>query len=178
MVNGTFNKISVRGILYEDFINYKKACINIAMPYCDFKCEQDCGKHVCQNHDIMNNKIIKLDMLSVIQNYLRNPITHAIVFQGLEPFYQDEDNGIDSFAEVLEFIRILRTWYHCKDDIVIYTGYTEEECRNKGFILQLQQYSAKNIIIKFGRYIPDQKPHIDEVLGVSLASDNQYARLL
>ena len=32
-----------------------------------------------------------------------------------------------------------------------------------------------NIIIKFGRYIPNQKPHYDEVLGVNLASDNQYA---
>ena len=32
-----------------------------------------------------------------------------------------------------------------------------------------------NIIIKFGRYIPNQQPHYDEVLGVNLASDNQYA---
>ena len=32
-----------------------------------------------------------------------------------------------------------------------------------------------NIIIKYGRYIPDQEPHQDEVLGVRLASNNQYA---
>ena len=36
----------------------------------------------------------------------------------------------------------------------------------------------KNIIIKYGRYIPDQEPHYDEVLGVNLASDNQYAERL
>ena len=32
-----------------------------------------------------------------------------------------------------------------------------------------------NVIIKFGRFIPNQKPHFDEVLGVELASPNQYA---
>ena len=36
-------------------------------------------------------------------------------------------------------------------------------------------YDYKNIIIKYGRYIPNQTPHRDEVLGVNLASDNQYA---
>ena len=35
-----------------------------------------------------------------------------------------------------------------------------------------------NIIIKFGRYIPGQKPHYDEILGVNLASDNQYAEVI
>lgn len=33
----------------------------------------------------------------------------------------------------------------------------------------------KNIVVKFGRYIPGQEKHYDEVLGVYLASDNQYA---
>ena len=38
----------------------------------------------------------------------------------------------------------------------------------------LSQY--KNLIMKFGRFIPNQKPHYDEILGVNLASNNQYAR--
>ena len=42
----------------------------------------------------------------------------------------------------------------------------------KDYIDQLKQY--KNIIVKFGRYIPGQQTHKDEVLGVNLASDNQY----
>ena len=33
-----------------------------------------------------------------------------------------------------------------------------------------------NIIIKFGRFIPNQQSHYDEVLGINLASDNQYAK--
>ena len=58
------------------------------------------------------------------------------------------------------------------DDIVIYTGYTEEEVADKVYLLDL----FPNIIIKYGRYIPGQEPHYDEVLGVKLASDNQYAK--
>jgi len=39
----------------------------------------------------------------------------------------------------------------------------------------LDIYRDMNIIIKFGRFIPDQKSHMDETLGVELASPNQYA---
>ena len=65
---------------------------------------------------------------------------------------------------------------------MIYTGYTKEELQNKiykdniSYLDKLKQY--KNIIIKYGRYIPNQTPHYDEVLGVNLASDNQYAERL
>ena len=54
---------------------------------------------------------------------------------------------------------------------VIYTGYEPNEINNK-----LQALSFfKNIIIKFGRFIPNQEPHYDEILGIKLASENQYA---
>ena len=56
----------------------------------------------------------------------------------------------------------------------IYTGYYPEEIQDE--LKQLQKY--KNIIIKFGRFIPGQEPHYDEVLGVYLASDNQYGEVL
>ena len=36
----------------------------------------------------------------------------------------------------------------------------------------------ENIIIKFGRYIPNQEKHYDDVLGIELASDNQYAEVI
>ena len=35
-----------------------------------------------------------------------------------------------------------------------------------------------NIIIKFGRFIPNQPSIYDEILGVTLASNNQYAKRL
>ena len=32
------------------------------------------------------------------------------------------------------------------------------------------------VIVKFGRFRPNQEKHYDEVLGVYLISDNQYAK--
>ena len=60
-----------------------------------------------------------------------------------------------------------------ENDFVIYTGYTKQECEEKGYLTQLSNFS--NVIIKFGRYIPNSKSHYDEVLGVTLNSDGQYA---
>ena len=61
------------------------------------------------------------------------------------------------------------------DTIIIWTGYTEEECEDLIYLIK-EKMKYENIIIKFGRYIPNQKPHFDPVLGVNLASDNQYAK--
>ena len=93
---------------------------------------------------------------------MKNTITSAIVFGGLEPF--------DSLPEMLDLIKALRS--ETSDNIIIYTGYTEEEIQC--YIKDLAVYS--NIIIKYGRYIPNKRSKYDDLLGVNLASDNQYAR--
>ena len=66
---------------------------------------------------------------------------------------------------------LFRKFYSQIDDIVIYTGYKKYEIENQ--LAQLKQFP--NIVVKFGRYIPQQPPVYDEVLGVELASLNQYA---
>ena len=73
------------------------------------------------------------------------------------------------FQELASFINEFRKV--SEDDIVIYTGYYKEELKKE--IELLKKY--KNIIIKFGRYIPNRKSRYDEVLGITLVSDNQYA---
>ena len=154
----------VKGIIFEDTVNYKKTSMTIEMPYCSFKCDTECGKQVCQNGTLATSPNIHVYIPDIIDRYINNPITEAIVFQGLEP--------LDSFDELLMFIILLRNSKQCMDDVVIYTGYKEEEVRGK--INDLKKFP--NIIIKFGRYIPGQESHIDPLLGVNLASDNQYAK--
>jgi hypothetical protein len=61
---------------------------------------------------------------------------------------------------------------HTQDFIVIYSGFYLSEINDK--VEHLRQ-NYDNIIIKFGRFVPNQEPHYDEVLGVRLASSNQYA---
>ena len=150
------------GIIDEDFVNYKKISMTLEFPYCTFKCCKENGNAICQNSDLANATIRNFENQSLIDSYLHNPLSQAIVMQGLEPF--------DSFDEIYEFIKMFRD--QCKDDIVIYSGYTEDEIRDK--VTKLKSF--KNIIIKFGRYIPDQEYHHDDILGVNLVSSNQYAK--
>ena len=158
----------IKGLIDEDFINYKKPSMVIEFPYCNFKCDKEYGQPVCQNSSLVNEPDIEISYDDLILRYLNNPITEAIVFQGLEVF--------DSISDVINLILWLRIKYNCKDDIVIYTGYKEDEVKWIVDILSSNILINTNIIIKFGRYIPNQKPHFDPVLGVNLASDNQYAK--
>ena len=156
----------VKGIIDEDFINYKKPSMVIEMPHCDFKCDKECGQIICQNRLLVFEPNIEIPYEKIIDRYLTNPIAEALVFQGLEPF--------DSYNDLYYFIYALRFVFKNDDPVVIYTGYNKDEILSK--IDDLRKFS--NIIIKFGRYIPDQKPHYDEILGVNLASDNQYAEVI
>ena len=154
----------IKGLNECDFVNYKKTSMFIVFPTCDWKCERECGKKgLCQNRSLATAKTIDISYDEIAQRYVNNPITKAIVMGGLEPF--------DSLFDLYALIYILRSY--TEDDIVIYTGYTEEELKRQKID---PLYKYKNIIIKYGRYVPGQEPHYDEVLGVKLASDNQYAR--
>ena len=152
----------VKGINDTDLINYKKISMFIAFPKCTYKCEKECGKRVCQNGALAKLPDVEVSIDHIIELYSKNILTHAIVCGGLEP--------MDSWEDLYELIKEIRK--HTEDDIVIYTGYNYNEISDK--ILLLSDF--KNIIIKFGRYIPDQEKHYDDILGVDLASDNQHAR--
>jgi hypothetical protein len=155
--------MKIKGLVEEDFVNYKKPSMFIIFPYCSFKCDTEAGCTVCQNSTLANESDIDISFIEIVSRYVKNPITKAIVFGGLEPF-----DSIWILRLIIEF-RL-----YTDDEIVIYTGYTEKELQAEGMIEALQKY--KNIIIKFGRFIPNQEKRYDEILGVELASPNQYAR--
>lgn len=156
--------MKVKGIINTDFVNYKYPCMTIEMPICKgFKCDRECGQPACQNGPLASAPVYDYNDDSIIKLYQNNPIVHALVFQGLEPF--------DTFDDLFDFIFEFRNCYSLNDDIVIYTGYNKDEIEN--YLIKLKQFP--NIVVKFGRYIPDCEAHFDEVLGVNLASPNQYA---
>ena len=154
----------IKGLVDESFVDYKKPCMYIAFPYCSFKCDRETGCSICQNSRLAHEENIEISSIEIVSRYVKNPITKAIVMSGLEPF--------DSIDELYSLCWDIRQY--TKDDIVIYTGYTEEEI--KALTNGRRFYNLPNIIIKFGRFIPNQEKHYDEVLGVELASPNQYAR--
>ena len=150
--------MKIKGLISEDFVNYKKPAMTIMFPHCNsFKC----GAEYCQNSPLSKAEDIEMDISNIVIRYLNNPITESVVMQGLEPF--------DSWDDLIGLVDCLRR--STNDDIVIYTGYYKEEIADK--IPLLSKY--KNIIIKYGRYIPGQEKHYDKVLGIYLASSNQYA---
>ncbi len=163
MINTT---ITLKGIIDEDFVNYKVPSMTLMFPYCSLKCDYDYGQSICQNSSLLKERNVTVNIENLCERYLQNPITESLVFQGMEP--------LDSWEEMLNFIHCLRITYRCNDPIVIYTGYNKSEIEDKCDALSLYG----NIIIKYGRFIPNQKTHYDEVLGVNLASDNQYAEAL
>ncbi len=153
----------IKGITDEDFVNFKLPSMYICSCFCDFKCDKESGVSCCQNSSLAKQSSLCIPDDDIITRYLRNPISKAVVFAGLEPFEQ--------FEEVFNLISKLRLDYHCKDTVVIYTGYKYEEIEGKIEALRLFQ----NIIVKFGRFLPGYESHYDGILGVSLASPNQYA---
>ena len=154
----------IKNLIETDFVNYKKPSMFIIMPHCTFKCDKENNCLMCQNSHLVHEPTHNVDEDKLITRYRTNFITKAIVFGGLEPF--------DTAEELMHFIIRLR--HHTEDDIVIYTGYTEEELQDNPYHKRI--ISLSNIVIKYGRFRPNQTPHYDEVLGVNLASDNQYAR--
>ena len=152
--------MKLKGIIDYDIINYKEPVMTLEFPYCDFKCDKLNGCEVCQNSSLVFEPDIDILMSDIWLLYEQNPLTKGFCFQGLEPF--------DSY-QIFDLIDTIR--YYCDDPIIIYTGYNREQMPKQ--IELLKQY--RNIIVKWGRFILGDKPHYDEVLGVNLASNNQYA---
>ena len=153
--------MKIKGLIEEDFLQYKKPSMFIIFPKCDFKCCKEAGCEICQNLSVAKEPDIDVSPQTIVDKYVSNPITQAIVMGGLEP--------IDTYGDLVDLVRAFRL--QTEDDIVIYTGYEWKEIDDE--LACLAQF--KNIIVKVGRFIPNQKPHYDEVLGINLASDNQYA---
>ncbi len=154
--------IRLKNIIDEVFQDYKKPSMMLSTCKCDWKCciEENLDISICQNSDLTNQKNIDIPIVTIIDRYINNPITKAIIIGGLEPFLQ--------YDEILSFVKEFRKV--SKDDLVIYTGYYPDEV--KPYIEELKQYP--NIIIKFGRYKEKHNKIFDNILGVYLLSDNQY----
>lgn len=155
--------MKLKGLNEYDICNYKEPAMFLIFPYCTFKCDKECGRPICQNSALAHEPIIEIRVADIVQRYLNNPLTHAVVCGGLEPF--------DSAQDLFLFITYFRMF--SKDPIVIYTGYNKEELSEQISFIK----NFNNIIVKFGRFIPNSPHTFDAVLGVELASNNQYAEL-
>lgn len=152
----------LRQVKLEDFVNYKKISLFLGTCFCDWKCciEQKVDLSVCQNTRLVQSIITNYSPKEIYHDmYCASSLHQAIVFGGLEPMLQ--------FNEMLDVIDYFRQ--NTQDDIIIYTGYEPTEIQQS--IEQIKRYP--NIFMKFGRFKLNSPHHIDPVLGVELASENQ-----
>lgn len=140
--------MKIIGILDEDKTWYKEPSMYVVFPKCVLNCE-GCIKE--------KHKIVEVEPSVLVERYKAK----ALVCGGLEPF--------DSFDDLFELVVEFRKKF--LDDIVIYTGYKNNEIEEQ--VKKLKAFP--NIIIKFGKFIPGQEEHFDEILGKNLSSLNQYA---
>lgn len=156
--------MKIKGLKDEDFVNYKKPSMFISAAICDWKCciEQNLDISVCQNSELAKADTIDYPIEKIFERYITNPITSAVVIGGLEPFLQ--------FVDIFTLVKHFRS-NECNDDFVICTGYYPYEIDRE--ISQLKYFP--NVIVKYGRFIPNGNKHFDEVLGINLISNNQYA---
>ena len=162
------NMIELKGIIWEDLVNYKKISMTLMFPKCSFKCDKENGVQLCQNWGLAAAPSEWHDINVIMDMYKSNSLTEAIVLQGLEP--------LDSLVDVYTVAATLKS-KEIKDDLIIYTGYNKFEVP-KEYPKYIASLIPGKLIIKWGRYIPNQKLHYDPILGVYLASDNQYGEII
>lgn len=154
-----------KGIIIEDFIQYKKPTLFVSNTLCkDFKCDYENKCKLCINSQLVNQKDQYISLNSLIKLYISNDITEGITFGGLENF--------DQFFQLYYFIKEFRKV--CNDVIIIYTGYYKNEIEDKIQLLS----KFENIIIKYGRFKPNQTKVYDNILGVYLSNKEQYAEYI
>ena len=153
----------------ETFVDYKNQGILIGFPTCSGKCWKELGMDtsICQN-EVLKNEVIEISLENLckkIEDYIKSGFAKAVILAGLEPF-EDTENVLS----IISFIQKVSS----DTDIVIYTGFNEDEITKE--IGKIKAIAKNKIIIKFGRFIPNDNSVYDAVLGITLASKNQYAK--
>lgn len=160
------NTVRLRIIKEEVFQDYKEPCLFLGYAFCDWKCCKDMGVHksFCQNSALAQAPIEEYTYDEIIDRFMNNPITRAIMLAGLEPFWKQEQ-------ETLGLIKAIRARLP-HTVIIIYTGYYKEEMSEE-VIKTITDVGR--VIVKWGRYNKDLPSRYDETLEIQLASSNQYA---
>jgi len=153
--------MKIKNIKDEVFSDYNKISMLIAMPYCTTNCWEryELSPSICQNNHLDKMETLDIENKYIIERYLKNPISKAIVFGGRDSW--------DSLDEIIDFIKEFREV--SQDDCVLYTGREFE-------VVEKDLYKFKgieNVYIKYGHYAPHLESIIDELTSVKLASSNQ-----
>lgn len=145
----------------EVFQDYKDSAILFSAIDCDWKCCREYGQSICQNQKMHGQREVILPFSRVLET-ICNSYTDAVIFGGLEPMLQ-----ADELVQCIEYLR----QQGMSRPIIIYTGYYPHEINTDTLI----RLANCHVIMKFGRYDPSYEPKFDDILGITLASGNQFS---
>lgn len=155
--------MKLKVILDETYGDFEKAAMLLVAPTCYQKCVG------CQNLYLTNVRTKTYSDEYIVNRFLKNQFTEAIIIGGLEPL----DDIDDVYSFVLNLLAM--TYSANRPTLVIYTGYTLTELPElEGWDeveTALKMYNKA--LVKFGRYIPNKPSVWSPELGVYLASNNQ-----
>lgn len=155
-------------VIAQDFVNNAICTFTIESGIsCTFKCDKENNCQMCHNFALTKQQPIETSINRLIELYDSQELSHSVTFQGLEP--------LDNLKQLLWFIYYFRQTHD--DFIYIWTGYDKNECKDLIYLIK-EKMQWKNIVIKFGRYRPNDTPHLDPILGINLSSSNQYAEVI
>lgn len=156
--------MKLKMIVDETAGDYKEPAMFLVTASCVLDCEG------CQNVHLKQMSTKSYSDEDIWKRYFDNLCTSAIVIGGLEPFDEFEDlfNFIHTGIGVRPHVR--------RPTMVIYTGYELDEIDISKFnrLEELSTLYDGQIFIKFGRYRADLPSRHSDILGVTLASENQY----
>ena len=60
----------LRGLVEEDFTNYKKPSMFLIVPFCTFKCDKEYGTQICQNLPVTKEPIVEIsnEDMTILKN--------------------------------------------------------------------------------------------------------------
>ena len=88
--------MKLKFLLDVDCVNYKKISMFLGFPNCNWKC----GRALCQNSALAQEPSVDIGYEPLIQRYLNNPLSEAVVCGGLDP--------LDSWEELKIFVSLFR----------------------------------------------------------------------
>ena len=60
----------IKGLIDEDFVNYKLPSMYIATATCSFKCDKEYGQPICQNSELAKQPTIDVPIDQLIDRYV------------------------------------------------------------------------------------------------------------
>ena len=67
-------EIELKGIVWEDMVNYKKICTTLMFPKCNWKCDIENGVQLCQNKGLAVTPSQWYDIDTIMDKYKNNDL--------------------------------------------------------------------------------------------------------